>query len=226
MAASPYELFTDMNSYRNDLHDIRITSIRTRGRCVFTSTKTTFPLTLTIIGIVLLWISTSQDRSSLSTWFSFGFRRVKIEAVFPHGNSSPLDFDEYTSEVPQDFFPVSNNEELKQNFIAIARVAMKVSASLKRISTNFDVDLPHFQPTTNHPPSISTYIADECFGAIAELLKYREKVIKLELSKITKRIENSNCSVHEDEPVGLQMQQPPRGETWVGITCDVYKSKS
>ncbi|KAL2749505.1 LOW QUALITY PROTEIN: hypothetical protein V1477_002445, partial [Vespula maculifrons] len=25
-------------------------------------------------------------------------------------------------------------------------------------------------------------------------------------------------------PVGLQMQQPPRGETWVGITCDISRS--
>ncbi|KAL2724446.1 hypothetical protein V1478_008959 [Vespula squamosa] len=25
--------------------------------------------------------------------------------------------------------------------------------------------------------------------------------------------------------MGLQMQQPPRGETWVGSTCDVSKSK-
>ncbi|KAL2735193.1 neurotrimin-like isoform X2 [Vespula squamosa] len=33
-----------------------------------------------------------------------------------------------------------------------------ISASLKRISTNFDINLPHFQPTTNHPPSISTYL--------------------------------------------------------------------
>ncbi|KAL2737490.1 hypothetical protein V1477_012446, partial [Vespula maculifrons] len=24
--------------------------------------------------------------------------------------------------------------------------------------------------------------------------------------------------------VGLQMQQPPRGETWVGSTCDISKS--
>ncbi|KAL2713398.1 hypothetical protein V1478_017096 [Vespula squamosa] len=24
--------------------------------------------------------------------------------------------------------------------------------------------------------------------------------------------------------MGLRMQQPPRGETWVGITCDVSKS--
>ncbi|KAL2733924.1 hypothetical protein V1478_003622, partial [Vespula squamosa] len=32
----------------------------------------------------------------------------------------------------------------------------KASASPKRISTNFDVDLPHFQPTTYRPPSIST----------------------------------------------------------------------
>ncbi|KAL2727961.1 hypothetical protein V1477_017237, partial [Vespula maculifrons] len=59
------------------------------------------------------------------------------------------------------------------NFVAVARVAMKVSASLKRISINFDVDLPHFQPTTNHPPSISIYIAIHCFGAIAELLKLK-----------------------------------------------------
>ncbi|KAL2732854.1 uncharacterized protein V1477_015095, partial [Vespula maculifrons] len=43
-----------------------------------------------------------------------------------------------------------------KNFIAIVRVAMKVSVSLKRISTNFDMDLSHFQPPTNHPPSIST----------------------------------------------------------------------
>ncbi|KAL2717633.1 protein artichoke [Vespula squamosa] len=33
-----------------------------------------------------------------------------------------------------------------------------VSASLKRITTNFDVELPHFQPTSNHPPTISTYL--------------------------------------------------------------------
>ncbi|KAL2731634.1 hypothetical protein V1477_015457 [Vespula maculifrons] len=49
----------------------------------------------------------------------------------------------------------------------------KVSASLKRISTNFGVYLPHFQPATYHPTSMSTYIADECFGATVELLRYR-----------------------------------------------------
>ncbi|KAL2722505.1 hypothetical protein V1478_009368 [Vespula squamosa] len=40
--------------------------------------------------------------------------------------------------------------------IVQASTKILISASLKRISTNFDVDLPHFQPTTNHPPSIST----------------------------------------------------------------------
>ncbi|KAL2714686.1 neurotrimin-like isoform X2 [Vespula squamosa] len=35
-----------------------------------------------------------------------------------------------------------------KNFIAIVCVAMKISASPKKILINFDVDLPHFQPTS------------------------------------------------------------------------------
>ncbi|KAL2722768.1 hypothetical protein V1478_009631 [Vespula squamosa] len=37
--------------------------------------------------------------------------------------------------------------------------------------------------------------------------------------------ENGTCSYRcwtiLLSPVGLQMQQPPRGETWVGITCEI-----
>ncbi|KAL2739502.1 hypothetical protein V1477_010891 [Vespula maculifrons] len=29
-----------------------------------------------------------------------------------------------------------------------------------------------------------------------------------------------------NKPMGLQMQQPPRGETWVGGTCNISKSNS
>ncbi|KAL2745892.1 hypothetical protein V1477_005810 [Vespula maculifrons] len=39
-------------------------------------------------------------------------------------------------------------------------------------SAGVDVDLAYFQPTTDQPISISTYTADECFGAIGELPKY------------------------------------------------------
>ncbi|KAL2746963.1 hypothetical protein V1477_005333, partial [Vespula maculifrons] len=33
---------------------------------------------------------------------------------------------------------------------------------------------------------------------------------------------------HKDryQSLGLRKQQPPRGETWVGIACDISKSKS
>nr|KAF7435950.1 hypothetical protein H0235_004141 [Vespula pensylvanica] len=55
---------------------------------------------------------------------------------------------------------------------------IRVSASKKiiedifpRIIAGVDVDLAHFQPTTDQPISISTYTADECFGAIGELPK-------------------------------------------------------
>ncbi|KAL2711786.1 hypothetical protein V1478_018807, partial [Vespula squamosa] len=54
-------------------------------------------------------------------------------------------------------------------------------------------------------------MADECFGAIAELLKYYETYKIWQLWGPLKF-------------VGLQKQQPPRGETWVGITCDISKS--
>ncbi|KAF7415252.1 hypothetical protein HZH68_003741 [Vespula germanica] len=58
---------------------------------------------------------------------------------------------------------------------------IRVSASKKIIEDIFpriiaplagvDVDLAHFQPTADQPISISTYTADECFGAIGELPK-------------------------------------------------------
>ncbi|KAL2713855.1 hypothetical protein V1478_016412 [Vespula squamosa] len=88
---------------------------------------------------------------------------------------------------------------------------MKVNASLKRISTNFDVDLPHFQPPTNHPPSISTYFIFNQLRII-----YPQFGLKGKASR--------NAKFRVESPLALQMQQPPRGGTWVGSTCDISKS--
>ncbi|KAL2736898.1 protein artichoke, partial [Vespula squamosa] len=41
---------------------------------------------------------------------------------------------------------------------AVIRVSSFANASLKRISTNLDVNLYLMQPPTNHPPTISTYL--------------------------------------------------------------------
>ncbi|KAL2735317.1 hypothetical protein V1478_002957 [Vespula squamosa] len=92
-----------------------------------------------------------------------------------------LKFEEWTYIFSGDAFLASNNEEWTQigilhwrpfatrddaviepmidfDFHAITNEDLKVSAPLKRISTNFDVNLYLMQPPTNHPPTISTYL--------------------------------------------------------------------
>nr|KAF7423285.1 hypothetical protein H0235_008568 [Vespula pensylvanica] len=55
--------------------------------------------------------------------------------------------------------------------ITIIIVPYQQQCRATSFSTYFNIHLLRFQPTTDHPSSMCSYIQYECFGAIAELLK-------------------------------------------------------
>ncbi|KAL2717771.1 hypothetical protein V1478_013471, partial [Vespula squamosa] len=68
----------------------------------------------------------------------------------------------------------ANTFKLRRNYIRVLfsfRIIAIASYQFTTPLAGVDVDPAHFQPTTDQPISISTYKADECFGAIRELPK-------------------------------------------------------
>ncbi|KAL2730183.1 hypothetical protein V1477_015994 [Vespula maculifrons] len=69
---------------------------------------------------------------------------------------------------------------------------------------------------------------DKVYKNKISTLRYKPSLFSLSLRKAIKGqkffIFDTSNSIKSS--MGLRKQQPPSGETWVGITCDISKSKS